>query len=80
MQQEIQNLAAKMKCDSSLNNAAIKFTLVWGNADTVCPIDSAEEWRATFKESSNFSFKELEGLGHGLVQSDTEKVLAAAGY
>lgn len=80
MQQEIQNLAAKMKGDSSFDNTAIKFTLVWGNADTVCPIDLAEEWRATFKESSNFSFKELEGLGHGLVQSDTEKVLAAAGY
>lgn len=80
MQQEIQAFANKMKGDSSFDSSAITFTLVWGNGDSVCPIDSAEQWKELFKDSANFVFKELEGLGHGLVQSDTDLVLAAAGY
>ena len=80
MASEIQGLATKMKPDVAADGDSINFTLVWGSADTVCPIDAAQDWVAIFKDCANFKYVELEGLGHGLVQNDTEVVLEAAGF
>ena len=80
MGSEIRTLADKMKPDLLDNTSSLKFTLIWGSEDTVCPVESAQDWINIYKGCSNFKYVELEGLGHGLVQNNTEAVISAAGY
>jgi pimeloyl-ACP methyl ester carboxylesterase len=81
MQREVSQLAAKMVSDNGGSSSAesLKFRLVWGDRDTVCPSDNVEEWRMAFAKCDNFQCEILQDMGHNLVACVPSKVLEASG-